>query len=188
MLLSFVPTLAMAQSSGSSGVDPMAGTGMVRNNVYTNTFFGFSYKFPTTWKVLRGPDNIAQAGGCGQSACTLLALQAESGVGRLELKALPLAGASPRDVLQKAAAQEEALGLKPTSSMSEFQSGGWTFYRLDYEGKVSRGELLESLVATSSRGSALLITVITDSRKVLQELAGSITVGEGAVQQGQAVQ
>jgi len=188
MLLLVVAGLAMAQDAATSGVDPMAGNGSIQNNLYTNSYFGFTYKFPTTWKVLRGPDTVAQTGGCGSADCRLLVLEAQKGTGRVEIRAVPLPqGTTARAVLEKAAAREEAMGLKPVGAVSESESGGWKFYRVDYKSVVSGRDILESLLVTEAKSNALVITVLTDSRNTLNELASGMT-GEGirAAQQGQA--
>ncbi len=172
--------VVMAQQAGNTGLDPLAGNGVVRNNQYTNTYYNFSYKFPASWKVMRGPDAIAQEGGCAKDNCTLLMLQPEKGSGRIEIHAMPLApGTTAKDVLQKAGAQEESYGMKPEGAASEFDSGGLKLQRLDYKSQVGDSEILETLMATSIKGDALLFTILTDSRGSLNDLVAGVASSGG---------
>lgn len=149
---------------------------MLTGNVYTNTYYKFTYKFPAKWKVMRGPDNIARDGGCARNECRLLMLQLENGTGRVEIRAVPLeSGVTPEALLQKAATQEASFGLKPVGEVQQTEARGWKMQRLDLKSKVGDKDMLETLITTSARGSALFITILTDSRGALNDLASGMT-------------
>jgi hypothetical protein len=183
-LLLLAGAFAAAQESGAAGLDPMAGTGEIRNDLYTNTYYGFSFRFPTTWKVLLGPDSIAALGGCGKEQCRLLALQAQKGIGRVLIDARPVSAGSARDLLTKTAEQEQSMGFQPAGAIAETASGSLKLYRQDFRTEGAAGEILETLMATETKGSTILITILTDSRSTLDQLASALQpAGVAAAQQ-----
>ncbi len=170
-------SLALGQNSPGASVNPMAGTGTIQDNAYTNTFFGFTYRFPAKWNVLWGPDHVAAAG-CGHD-CRLFEAQAPKGRGNVQIRAYPLpVGTSARDFLQKiTAAEADQVGLKRTGS-AEFEAGGWKFYRADYKSQLIEGDLLQTFIVAGAKEHALLFTILADSRPLLLEL----TKGIGAIE------
>src|SRR5581483_10023488 len=167
-------TLALGQNSPGARVNPMAGTGTIQDNAYTNTFFGFTYRFPAKWNVLWGPDHVAAAG-CGHD-CRLFEAQAPKGRGNVQIRAYPLPpGMSARDLLQKiTAAEADQVGLKRAGSPTEFEAGGWKFYRADYKSRLIEGDLLQTFIIASTKEHALLFTILADSRPLLLELTKGI--------------
>jgi hypothetical protein len=115
-------------------------------------------------------------------------LQAQKGPGRVEIRALPLpAGASAQNVFAKVVQQEQSMGMNPAGSPTEFESGGLKFQRADFRNTVSSGELLETVLATTAKGNAIIITILTDSRGSMNDLAGGFgSGGVEAAKQGQA--
>jgi hypothetical protein len=172
LLLLLTAVTAVAQGNGSAGIDPMAGTGAISNDVYTNTYFAFSFHLPANWKVLLGPDSVAAQGGCAKEQCRILALQAPKGIGRLTMDVRPMAsGTTSRDLVMQAGDREQKTGFEPVGAMSEPTSGTLKFYRADYKIDSGNGEILETLMATEAKGDAILITILTDSRDTLNQLA-----------------
>jgi hypothetical protein len=175
LVLLLTAVFAAAQEKGAAGLDPMAGTGAISNDLYTSSYFGFTLRFPTTWKVLLGPSAIAEGGGCAKDQCRILALQAQTGMGRLTIDVSPLAsGATARDLVTQAGEREQKTGFEPVGSMTEPMSGNLKFYREDYKIDSGRGEILETLMATEAKGDAILITILTDSRSTLDQLTSAI--------------
>jgi hypothetical protein len=184
LLLLLTAVTAVAQGNGSAGIDPMAGTGAIANNVYTNTYFGFSFQLPSKWKVLLGPDAVAAQGGCAKEQCRILALQAPKGVGRLMMDVKPLAaGTTARDLVTQAGEREQKMGFVPVGAMTEPTSGSFKLFRLDYHIDSGNGEILETLIATEAKGDAILITILSDSRGTLDQLASALQAVDVAAAQ-----
>jgi hypothetical protein len=188
LLLLLTAAFAVAQESGAAGIDPMAGTGAINSNVYTNTYYGFSFQFPSSWKVLLGPDAVAAMGGCAKEQCRLLALQAEKGIGRVTIDAHVLpAGSSTQDMLTQAAQREESTGFQSAGAMKQSAAGSLQLYRQDLTtDNGSGGQILETLMAAETKGNAVMITILTDSHDTLNQLASAIQpAAVAAAQSGQ---
>jgi hypothetical protein len=176
LLLLLSVTFAVAQEKGAAGIDPMAGTGAIKGNVYTNTYFGFTFPVPANWRVLLGPDSIAAQGGCGKTQCRVLALQADKGIGRVTIDVHPIpAGGNAQALLTKAAEGEQAMGFQAAGAVQEPTSAGLKFYRQDLTTDGgSGGQILETLMAAQAKGDAVMITILTDSHDTLNQLASGV--------------
>ncbi|MGE0406085.1 MAG: hypothetical protein AB7O65_07290 [Candidatus Korobacteraceae bacterium] len=174
-ILFVVLAAGIAVAQGKAGIDPMAGNGAVRNDLYTNTHYGFTFKFPTTWKIVLGPDSIAAQGGCAGEQCRLLTIQAQSGIGRVEIVARDLpAGTTARDQLAKMAEMERAMGFQGGDAPVESAAGEWKLQRVDLQSTTSNGDILETLMATEAKGDAIFITILTNSRDTLGQLTSAM--------------
>ncbi|HVZ60907.1 MAG TPA: hypothetical protein VG892_09000 [Terriglobales bacterium] len=172
---------AMAQGTDGAGIDPTAGKGSVRNNVYTNPFFGFTYTIPKDWKVIRGPEQISKQGGCPKDQCVLLEVQSHTGTGRVEIKAVQLRpGGTAKEIVQKFAGQEETYGMKAAGPQGESQGGSLKLSRADYQSPDPSAPVFETLVVTTAKGNALLFTILSDSQNLRTELTSGITGTEEA--------
>ncbi len=187
-LLLLSAMFAVAQENGAAGIDPMAGTGAIKNDVYTNTYFGFNFQFPNSWKVLLGPDAVAAQGGCAKDTCRILALQSPKGIGRvtIDVHALP-AGSTAQELLATAAKREESSGFQAAGATTEPTSGNLKFYRQDLStDNGSGGQILETLLVTQDKGTAIMVTILTDSHDTLNQLASALhPTGVAAAQSAQ---
>src|SRR6185503_7000733 len=99
------------------------------------------------------------------------------------IRAIPAsAEVSPKSVLSKSAAEAQDMGMKPAGVVTNFQKGGWTFYRTDFTTQIISGQLLQSYITTQAKGpneggsgEVLLFSILTDSKDALRQMTDGIS-------------
>ena len=144
------------------GLSPKAGA--FSADMYTNVYFGFNLKVPTTWNVTW----VAQAGPCGNQ-CMLLDIRDpryEKNKQLLQITAEELKGSSTAHESAAGAFLVQA-GAKRVAEAKELTAGGTTFYRTDYRSTLADGELYQAMLLLPAKEYAAVFTFAANNRRDL---------------------
>jgi hypothetical protein len=172
LLLTVLGTSYDSASSQTVESNAKVQGGSLAENIYTSTYFGFTYTFPKGWNVLLGPKETD----C-EARCALLDVRAPDypdggkiGIWVDELQRTP-ARTSGRDYLSLLHSDTERVGGKALTDVIETTRQGRTFYRRDYRMKGLAGHgWFESNVVLTLKKSAVWFSISAVSHQKLMEL------------------
>ena len=191
-------------SSASDSTEPRPDDCFISGNVYTNTFFSFSYKFPKGWNVLsadRGEallrlgglivannDPIAQdaAEASARNAYQLLVVAKETtkdistSLNLIQIQALSTRFGpdlkSGGDFLKSVVeySQHRGVGISIVEPPEQFAVAGRTFWKVKLDLGVKNSVAHEVEVATIEKGYILLFVFAVPDASKLDEVAGTM--------------
>lgn len=161
--------LATQQQPDTDGLSPKAGA--VSENLYTNVYFGFNFRFPQDWDV----SFVASEGPCAPE-CMLLEVRAP-GYPKLprSITVTAEAGAGRPDHLASAALILEQSGARKLAGLREIDAGARKLYRADYRSQLVSSDLYQAIIAMPARNYLVVFTFTAENRKQLDDLANELT-------------
>jgi hypothetical protein len=170
VLVAMIVIAVSALAQEVEGLSPKAGA--FSADLYTNVYFGFNLKVPSTWNVTW----VAQTGPCGNE-CMLLDVRDP-----LYAKNKQLIQVTAEEVKPNAAAHESAAGTflvqagaKRVLEGREISAGGLTLYRTDYRSNLADSQLYQSMLVLPGKEYAAVITFASLNRREIDEMVESFT-------------
>jgi hypothetical protein len=181
--------------------------GKIKDGVYYNSFFNFSFTYPKDWVVSdeamkariqeRAEEHAAKNGNLAQMKDAYLLLpvsQYPLGTPGIALNpTILLAAEKISQVPGNPTAKDFLLGYREIkvkqgipsilSEPVEFRVSGLQFFRDDYQGEIRGVSISQSSFVLFKKGYALVITFTGEDRKAVEEMANSMktirTIGRG---------
>ena len=178
LLLAGVPALAQ-QPPAVAPPDLRPDTGVIAGDVYTNNFFGFSYRVPAQWT-----GKAVQRSQPGQRFYQLLsALPATTGasIQYMGIQAEDISGASitktATQFIQSSPLATPNSAYESLGPIKDIEIGGHHFARADYRTRPAADDggltMFQTQLVTVVHGYAVTLSFTTDNQAALDQLAGS---------------
>jgi len=167
-MLVLAGSLAAQQAPEGPGLTPK--TGAVFDNLYTNVFFGFNFRFPPEWEI----SFVASDGSCAPE-CVLLEVRAPGypKVARSVTVSAEAGAAARPGHLASAALVLEKTGSRKIFDR-QFEVGGHTLYRTDYRSQLVDSDLYQAVIAMPVKDYLIVFTFAAESRKQLDSFADGL--------------
>lgn len=192
------------EPADTNPAEPRPDDGFISGNVYTNTFFNFSYRFPKSWSVLDAERGraLVRLGGAILSNGDPIAQDAAEASARKAYQLLLVAKETTKDVssrinsiqvqalstqfgpdlksggdflrLRVQSLQHQSEAVAFVEPPEQFTVGGRSFWKIRVDIKVNNVVAHALDAATIEKGYVLLFVFTTQDAATLEEIAGTI--------------